>query len=76
VWIQYKLTCEEVGIKAVAYTTFCTLWRKLAPYVTVMKPLSDLCWVCQKNRTAIMRAANTPEEEKSEVKINVTLNLA
>ena len=32
-----------------------------------MKPMSDLCWVCQQNSAAIMRAANTPEEEKSEV---------
>lgn len=30
-------------------------------------PMTDLCWVCQENSFSIMRAANTPEEEKSEV---------
>ena len=29
--------------------------------------MSDLCWVCQQNSMAIMRAANTPEAEKSQV---------
>jgi hypothetical protein len=68
VWVQYKLACDEAGLRAAAYNTFCTLWRKLAPHITVMKPMTDLCWVCQQNSTAIMRASNTPEEHKSEVK--------
>ena len=34
-----------------------------------MKPMSDLCWVCQQNSVAIMRAANSPEALKSEVRI-------
>ena len=37
-----------------------------------MKPMSDLGWVCQQNSTAIMRAANRPEEEKS---INIHANV-
>ena len=32
-----------------------------------MKPLSDLCWVCQKNSRAMMRAPNTPESEMLQV---------
>jgi hypothetical protein len=67
VWVEYKLACDEAGIRSAAYNTFCTLWRKLAPHITVMKPMTDLCWVCQQNSTAIMRAAHTPEENKSEV---------
>ena len=54
------------------YNTFCTLWRKLTPQIMVMKPMTDLCWVCQQNSSAIMRAANTPEEEKSDVIIPLT----
>lgn len=73
VWIQYKLSCDEACEQAAEYSTFCTLWRKLVPYITVMKPLSDLCWVCQKNSNAIMKAANTPEEDKSVV-INTNYN--
>ena len=40
------------------------------PKVRVMKPMSDLCHVCQQNSRAIMRSANMPEEEKSEVIIH------
>ena len=29
-----------------------------------MKPMSDLCWQCQQNSHAIMRASNTSEAEK------------
>ena len=32
-----------------------------------MKPMTDLCHVCQQNATALLRAANTAEEDKSEV---------
>ena len=31
-----------------------------------MKPMSDLCWQCQQNSTAILRAANHPDAEKSD----------
>ena len=50
------------------------MWRRLLPQVMVTKPMSDLCWMCQKNSIAIVRAANQPEEQKSEVKVifNVT----
>ena len=67
VWVEYKLACDSGGHGAVAYTTFLAYWRKLAPQIRVMKPRTDLCWECQKNSRAIMRAANTPEAVKSEV---------
>ena len=74
VWVEYKLSCEETGIRAAEYTTFCTVWRKIVPHITVMKPMSDLCWVCQQNSMALMRSANTPEANKSEVNIAITVN--
>lgn len=64
---MYKLSADEADIKAAAYTTFCRLWRQLVPQIMVMKPMSDLCWVCQQHSRAIMRSANTPEEEKTQV---------
>ena len=30
-----------------------------------MQPMTDLCWQCQKNSTAIVRSSNCSEEEKS-----------
>jgi len=67
--MQYKISCEAAGLQATAYPTFTSLWRQLTPQIRIMKPVSDLCWVCQKNSTAIMRAANKPESAKSDVNI-------
>ena len=67
VWVLYKHSCEQAGIPAAAYTTFTAYWRQLIPRIVVMKPMTDLCWVCQQNSTAIMRAVNRPDSEKSEV---------
>ena len=70
VWLQYCSSLQSLSEPhhQVAYSTFCTIWRQLVPQIQVMKPMSDLCWICQSNSTAIMRAANHPEEEKSQVK--------
>ena len=62
----WDLVCQAAAgsvMRAVAYSTFTQLWRQLLPYIVVMKPMSDLCWVCQQNSTAITRAANQPEEK-------------
>ena len=67
VWYLYKAACDEAGLRALALNTFCTLWRNTLPFITVMKPMTDLCSVCQQNSTALVRAANTPDEEKTEV---------
>ena len=75
VWLQYEAACGEIGIGAVAYKTFCAFWTSLLPHITVMRPMTDLCAVCQQNSTAIMRAANLHEEDKSEVCYNSTCYL-
>ena len=67
IWEQYIQAAANSSMRALAYPTFTQLWRQLLPHVLVMKPMSDLCWVCQQNSTAIMRSANRPEEEKSTV---------
>ena len=71
VWLLYCASLQSVSVEhqQVAYPTFCKFWRRIVPRIMVTKPMSDLCWICQRNSTAIMRAANHPEEEKSEVKI-------
>ena len=63
VWRVYR---EAVGaVHAVAYSTFCLLWRSVVPSIVIMKPRSDLCWQCQQNSTAIMRTANASDTEKT-----------
>ena len=42
------------------------LWKQFHPNLVVGKPMSDLCVTCQQNTSKLLRAANLPEEEKSE----------
>ena len=66
IWRIYHGAAEDDDtIHTVAYSTFCKLWKMLVPSVVIMKPMSDLCWQCHQNSTALLRAANRPEEEKS-----------
>ena len=51
----------------VAYLTFCKLWKALLPSLIIMKPMTDLCWTCQQNSSAIFRASNFPDRVKSDV---------
>ena len=65
IWKVYKEAMERVDSQAVAYTTFCRLWQQLTSYLVLMKPMTDLCWECQKNSAAIQSAINHPECEKT-----------
>ena len=65
VWDLYQQAAAAVSTRPVSYSRFTSLWRQLLPHVLVMKPMSDLCWICQQNSTAISRSANRPEEEKT-----------
>ena len=68
VWNVYHTAAGSArDVKAVGYSSFCSLWNQPLPHILVCKPMSDLCWTCQQNSTMIMRAHNRPEEEKSEV---------
>ena len=58
IWQLYIQAAATSLMRAVAYSTFTQLWWQLLPSVVVMKPMSDLCWVCQQNSTTIMRSAN------------------
>ena len=65
IWKLYKEQMDAVSDRAVAYSTFCKLWRHLVPYLVVTKPMTDLCWTCQQNSSSLTRAVNTPFAEKS-----------
>ena len=74
IWLQYCNEAEAQGIRAASRSHFTTLWKQLVPHITICRPMSDLCWVCQQNSNAIIRAANKPEAEKSEVIIILSSN--
>ena len=69
--MEYVEACEQLNLQAAAYTTFCAKWTELVPFITVMRPMSDLCHLCQENSTLIMRSANSPEEQKSKVSMHM-----
>ena len=70
VWeLYYETAASRESSLAVCYSLFCPFWRQLTPQVVVAKPMSDLCWTCQKNSTLITRAHNTPVEERTEVHV-------
>ena len=77
VWELYQEAAAVGSTRSVCYSVFTSLWRQLLPHVVVMKPMSDLCWLCQQNSTAICRSANQPEEEKSLVhNIHVAITIS
>ena len=67
VWRVYATASNEAeSIQSVSYPTFCRLWRSLLPSIIIMKPMTDLCWQCQQNSSAILRSANMSESDKSD----------
>ena len=72
VWHLYHSAASTgADTKAVGYSLFCALWRKLTPQVIVTRPMTDLRCVCQRNSNLIVRAQNRPVEEKSEVTMKI-----
>ena len=55
VYDEYVVSCTTAGRKPVALTTFRTLWRQLLPFVAVMRPATDLWWVCQQGASRLSR---------------------
>ena len=66
VWRLYTAAMETAGERAVKVDSFRKLWRTLVPYIVKTRPMTDLCWICQKNNSAIYRSANVSDENKSE----------
>ena len=66
IWKVYQTAAENDGsMHTVACSTFNRLWRTLLPsIVIIMRPMTNLCWQCQKNSTALLRSANVYDEEK------------
>ena len=57
-WELYQQAAAVGSTRPVCYSMFTSIWRQLLPHLVVMKPMSDLCWLCQQNSTAINRSAN------------------
>ena len=76
IWkLYFDSTQEEPSLHAVAYSTFCKLWQFQLPQIKLMKPITDLCWTCQQNSSALLKCANSPEKQKSETVQNALEHL-
>ena len=50
VWSLYHTAAENApDVKAVEYSSFCSLRNQLLPQILVCKSMSDLSWTCQQN---------------------------
>uniref|UniRef100_A0A1X7TID9 Uncharacterized protein n=1 Tax=Amphimedon queenslandica TaxID=400682 RepID=A0A1X7TID9_AMPQE len=47
-------------------SSFKRIWRKYVPHIYSIKPMTNLCWTCKKNSTAILRNAGCEIEHQSE----------
>ena len=62
VFQKYLKACEDEGTQPVGRSTFLDLWNKQLPYITVMKPATNLCWGCQQSLSSILKSTNLCEE--------------
>ena len=59
------LQIEGELVRIVSYQQFCRLRQEIVPFVTTMKPSSDLCLICQENVATIMRSCNLSDDENA-----------
>jgi len=55
VYASYRDSLKDSGLRVVGESTFFSLWQQLMPFIVSAKPMTDLCWTCQKNNTLIYR---------------------
>ena len=67
VWRIYQESAEMSSFRPLGYSTFTRQRTMNRPQIKVMKPMSDLYWICQKHSVALISSMNRPEEDKSEV---------
>lgn len=70
IYVEYVKATGATTFRLASENAFYSLWRRYLPHIIRMKPMTDLCWVCQKNSTAIVRSARTSLESQSEVSSN------
>ncbi|KAI0226960.1 hypothetical protein LSAT2_022574, partial [Lamellibrachia satsuma] len=62
----YSTAMCDLGHRIMSETGFRKTWKALLPFIVTARPMTDLCWTCQKNNVFIYRSANLPEADKSE----------
>ena len=63
----YRQYADAGRDHAFSESSFKRIWRKYVPHIYSIKPMTDLCWTCKKNSTAILRNAGCEIERQSQV---------
>ena len=61
---QYQEAMSESEHRCVARSTFRNLWLQLLPRIVCSRPMTDLCWECQRNNRDISSSSNLPDVVK------------
>ena len=61
---SYQDAMSESEHRCVAASTFRNLWLQLLPRIVCSRPVTDLCWECQRNNRDISTSSNLPEVVK------------
>ena len=62
---EYKKACDLAAEGSCSQRHFLFLWRKLLPYICVMKPYTDLCDTYQQLSHAITLSTNLPDAKNA-----------
>ena len=57
----YKTYADACGGRIACESSFKMVWKKYVPHIYSIKPMTDLCWTCKKNSTALMRIGASGE---------------
>ena len=52
---------SESEHRCVARSTFRNLWLQLLPRIVCSRPMTDLCWECQRNNRDISSSSKLPD---------------
>ena len=61
---QYQEATSESEHRCVARSTYHNLWLQLLPCIVCSRPMTDLCWECQRNNRDISSSSNQPDVVK------------
>ena len=67
IYVFYERLAVEMGFRNVHLRTFQRTWRELCPYITIMKPCTDLCQLCQDFSHKLSMVSNMNDEEKEDI---------
>ncbi|XP_062591875.1 uncharacterized protein LOC134253368 [Saccostrea cucullata] len=64
---KYEILAEEMNFRKIHLRTFQRTWHELCPFITIMKPCTDLCQLCQNFSHQLSTVSNMNDEEKEEI---------